>query len=109
MESWRIYYVSVILKYMPTDDPRERSKKIFGNGYMLEVCARIARANGRVCLTSLIPEDLVPSQYHSPIKRLVDAGLLIPSAEVGDDRRSRWYRPVDSKLWRAAEELEVLP
>lgn len=88
------------------EEVRRRSKDLFRNAYMLEVCAAIDRAGGRVNLSLLISETgLAPSLYSGPIRRLAGLGLLLDDTRPGDDHRERWYRPAKSQLWIAAREL----
>jgi hypothetical protein len=86
---------------------RSRSKCLFGNSYMLEVCLAIGEADDRVNLTDLATRNaLPPSMYSKPVTRLVELGLLVPASErPGDDYRVRWYRPAASTLWATAAEL----
>ncbi len=85
---------------------RERSKGIFGNRYMLEVCAAMSDVTDRTNLRALIGDSgLSPSVYFGPLHRLEEAGLLSATLRPGDDRRERWYRPHSSSLWMAAQEL----
>jgi hypothetical protein len=94
--------------FPPLDDEqvRRRSKDLFRNAYTLEVCALIERSDDRVNLTTLLgEEDLSPSLYSGPLRRLAGLGLLMDAGEPSDDRRERWYRPTESHLWLAAREL----
>src|SRR5690348_11357069 len=86
---------------------RARSKHLFGNSYMLEVCLAINEADDRVNLSDLASRyRLAPSMYSKPVSRLVELGLLVPAEQrPGDDYRVRWYRPTKSTLWTTAEEL----
>lgn len=85
---------------------RARSKALFGNAYMLEVCAAIARRDGRVNLTTLVSQaDVSASVYSGPLRRLAEVGLLIEDPKPEDDRRERWYLPTKSRLWKAARDL----
>lgn len=91
-----------------SEELRLRSKQIFGNRYMLEICGAIGGEGGRrrTNLTKLLgSSDLSPSVYTAPIRRLVLAGLLVPDEGPSDDRRERWYRPTRTGLWRTAQEL----
>jgi len=73
---------------------------------MLEICAAIDRADGRVNLTTLVAgTGLSPSLYSGPLRRLADLGLLLHDPQPDDDHRERWYSPVKSQLWVAAREL----
>ena len=73
---------------------------------MLEVCAAIGRVTDRVNLSDLLGEsELSPSVYVGPLRRLNLVGLLVPETRPDDDRRERWYRPVQSGLWLTAQEL----
>jgi len=84
---------------------RLRSKRLFGNAYMLEVCAGLSAVQ-RTNLTALLgPAGPSPSLYAAPLRRLVDAGLLMLDPQPEDDRRERWYRPTPTDLWRVAREL----
>lgn len=85
---------------------RDRSKRLFGNRYMLEVCVAVARASDRVSLTHLATDGNVsPSLYSSPVSRLLQLGLLVEAPRADDDHRARWYKPAQSSLWQAAQEL----
>jgi hypothetical protein len=85
---------------------RGRSKQLFGNRYMLEVCAAMSSVRGRTNLTELIGESgLSPSLYAGPLHRLLRAELLTIDVKAGDGRRERWYRPTRTSLWRAARDL----
>lgn len=85
---------------------RERSKLIFGNRYMLEVCAEISKTPERTSLATLVGDSgLSPSLYAGPVHRLQSANLLVVEQRPGDGHRERWYRPVSATLWRAAYEL----
>ena len=93
---------------MPTNliEIRDRSKRIFGNRYMLEVCAAMNNVTDRTNLSGLIGDSgLSPSVYFSPLHRLEEVGLLRAALQADDDRRERWYRPNSSSLWMAAQEL----
>jgi hypothetical protein len=92
----------------PEPDLRARSKQLFGNSYMLEVCIEVGRADGRFCLSTLAhARTLEPSLYSRPIARLSSLGLLVPAASVeGDDHRSRWYDAAESLLWQTVTEFE---
>ena len=73
---------------------------------MLEVCAAIDRAGGRVNLSALLEgTSLSASLYSGPIRRLAGLGLLLDDSRPSDDYRERWYRPARSQLWVAAREL----
>ena len=88
---------------------RDRSKLVFGNRYMLEVCEAVGRSASRVSLSTLLNgQDLSPSVYSGPVNRLVRAGLLHAAPLPTDDRRERWYNRADSSLWVAAIELSEL-
>lgn len=88
---------------------RARSKRIFGNSYMLEVCAALDGVTDRTNLTELVAASAVsPSVYVGPLHRLLSEGLLLLDERPGDDRREHWYRPSTARLWRAARELEAL-
>jgi DNA-binding IclR family transcriptional regulator len=88
------------------DEIRDRSKNIFGNRYMLEVCAALAEVQERTNLSSLIGDSgMSPSVYFGPLHRLAEVGLLENEPRAGDGRRDRWYRPKPSGLWAAAGEL----
>ncbi len=79
---------------------------MFRNGYTLEVCAAIDRADGRVNLSGLVEgTGLSPSLYAGPLRRLAGLGLLLHDPQPGDDHRERWYRAAKSQLWAAAREL----
>jgi DNA-binding MarR family transcriptional regulator len=94
--------------WMPLDvvEVRNRSKQIFGNRYMLEVCAALSGVTERTNLAGLVGDTgLSPSLYVGPLHRLEQVGLLVREARPEDDRRERWYRPVSTGLWRAAREL----
>ncbi len=98
------------LDYMATGtasaEVRVRSKRIFGNSYMLEVCAALDAVRGRTNLTELLgTSQMSPSVYAGPLHRLLSVELLIPDPRPGDDRRERWYRPAKVGLWRVAREL----
>lgn len=85
---------------------RARSKRIFGNRYMLEVCAALSEVSERTNLSSLIGDSgLSPSLYVGPLHRLEGVGLLVTDVRPDDARRERWYRPTPSGLWAAAQEL----
>ncbi len=85
---------------------RDRSKRIFGNRYMLEVCAALSEVTERTNLSLLIGDSgLSPSVYVGPLHRLEGVGLMRTDAHADDDRRERWYRPAPSGLWMAAREL----
>jgi hypothetical protein len=85
---------------------RGRSKQIFGNRYMLEVCAAMSSVRGRTNLTELIGESgISPSLYAGPLHRLLRAELIGVDERPGDGRRERWYRPTRTSLWRAARDL----
>ncbi len=87
---------------------RVRSKRLFGNGYVLEVCAALHAVRDRTNLTELVgTSGLSPSLYSGPLHRLLDVGLLTPDQRPEDDRRERWYRPTKTSLWRAARELST--
>lgn len=87
---------------------RVRSKSLFGNSYMLEVCAAIDAVTDRTNLTELIGiSGMSPSLYTGPLHRLQSVGLLIPDSRADDDRRERWYRPARTGLWRVAQELVI--
>ena len=82
------------------------SKRLFGNAYMLEVCAALDAVDDRTNLTELVgPSGPSPSLYAGPLQRLLGAALLTPEPRPGDDRRARWYRPTRTGLWQAAREL----
>jgi hypothetical protein len=89
------------------DALRARSKQLFGDRYMLEVCIAVGRAPGRVNLTQLAAEKSVSkSVYSGPLQKLAECGLLLPAAsEPEDDRRVRWYTRAESALWQTATEL----
>ncbi len=85
---------------------RTRSKELFRNSYMLEVCVAVARADERVNLTSLVEgTGLSASLYSGPVARLARLGLLVDDPRPGDDYRARWYSRADSWLWMAVQEL----
>jgi hypothetical protein len=85
---------------------RARSKQLFGNSYMLEVCAALNEVDYRTNLTELLgTSGPSPSLYVGPLHRLVSAELLILDPRPDDDRRERWYRPTNTGLWRVAREL----
>ena len=85
---------------------RDKSKRVFNNSYMLEVCLAIAQASDRICLTQLLGDSgLSPSIYSGPISRLADLGLLVDARRPSDDHRARWYSRAPSSLWTAATEL----
>jgi DNA-binding MarR family transcriptional regulator len=87
-------------------DVRDRSKRIFGNRYTLEVCAALSQVADRTNLSALIGDSgLSPSVYVGPLRRLAEVGLLEPDMRPGDNRRERWFRPRPSGLWAAAYEL----
>ena len=91
-------------------DTRTRSKILFGNSYMLEVCVGVAEVDDRVCLSSLLADsDLSPSVYAGPLKKLVQLGLLLDAPRPDDDHRDRWYAAADSQLWTAAVQLAERP
>lgn len=91
---------------MDDDEVRDRSKFVFGNRYMLEVCAALGGVSDRANLTSLVTgSGLSPSLYVGPLHRLSLVGLLEFDAREGDDRRERWFRPVPSSLWATAQDL----
>jgi hypothetical protein len=88
------------------DDVRERSKRLFGNSYVLEVCAALADVPDRTTLTALIGDSgLSPSVYSGPLRRLRGLGLIVADAHPDDDHRERWFRPADTRLWETAKEL----
>jgi len=90
------------------EEIRRRSKDLFRNGYMLEVCAAIDSAGGRVNLSALVEgTGLSPSLYSGPIRRLAGLRLLLDDPKPGDDYRERWYLPADSQLWVAARQLTL--
>ena len=93
---------------VPQDLVRRTSKTLFRNSYMLEVCAEVARALGRVNLTTLVDAGRVTSAslYSGNVNRLVHVGLLVPDPHDDDDRREKWYRRTDSRLWSLATELD---
>jgi hypothetical protein len=98
--------MKVVTQSHSPEKVRERSKELFRNSYMLEICAAIDRADGRVNLSSLIGgTHLSPSLYSGPLRRLARLGLLLDAPRPGDDHRSRWYEPAESQLWVAAREL----
>ena len=85
---------------------RKRSKELFRNSYMLEICAAMNPNDGRVNLATLVRDTgLSPSLYAGPLHRLVGLGLLLDDPRPGDDHRERWYLPVQSQLWAAARDL----
>lgn len=85
---------------------RRRSKELFRNSYMLEICAALADVEDRTNLMTLVDgTGLSPSLYSGPLRRLAGLGLLLDAQRADDDHRSRWYRPVESKLWDAARQL----
>lgn len=87
-------------------DRRKRSKQLFGNSYMLEVCLEIARGPARTNQQMLIGRKAIsPSVYTAPIKRLRDLELLLDAPRGSDDRRERWYTRAPSSLWQLAREL----
>lgn len=87
-------------------DLRVRSKRLFGNSYMLEVCAALDAVQDRTNLTELVRSSgLSPCLYSGPLQKLLSAGLLTPDRRPEDDRRERWYRPAPTGLWRVAREL----
>ena len=76
---------------------------------MLEVCASVAVADGRVSLASLLEDpDLSASVYAGPLKKLAELGLLLDAPLPGDGHRERWYVPTESQLWGAALQLADL-
>ncbi len=89
------------------DGIRARSKRLFGNSYMLEVCLTLSRVTDRATLSELVAENEVSSAslYSAPLKRLLALGLLIPTGRDGDDHRERWYAPAPSSLWTTADEI----
>jgi hypothetical protein len=88
------------------DRLRDRSKRLFGHRYMLEVCRAIAQADDRVCLTQLLEgTGLSPSVYSTPLTRLVALELLTDSSREGDDYRARWYERAESSLWITVQEM----
>ena len=90
------------------EEIRRRSKELFRNAYMLEVCAAIDKAGGRVNLTSLVGDSgLSPSLYSGPLRRLAGLGLLVDDPQPTDDRRERWYKPAKSRLWATARQLST--
>lgn len=88
---------------------RELSSALFGARYRLEICAALY---GRTEITAseLIQElgSLVDAPSQSSIsvelKRLCDAGLLLPTQRSPGDRVRR-LAVVDSLFWRTAAEL----
>lgn len=97
---------SVATSTSTSDEVRIRSKRLFGNSYMLEVCAALEGVNDRTNLRALVgTSGPSPSLYAGPLHRLLSAGLLTPDARPDDDRRERWYRPTKTGLWRVALEL----
>ena len=85
---------------------RTKSKKLFGNSYMLEVMVGVAESPDRVNLTQLlVGKGVSPSSYSGPLRRLADVGLLRLAPRNDDDHRERWYEAKDSPLWDAAVEL----
>lgn len=93
------------------DEIRRRSRELFRNAYMLEVCAKIevaATEGERVNLTSLLgTTGLSPSLYSGPLRRLAGLGLLLDSEQPGDDYREHWYEPAPSRLWETARDLRA--
>ena len=90
----------------PSAEVRARSKQLFGNSYMLEVCAALDAVTERTNLTELLGvSGTSPSLYTGPLRRLRSVGLLIQDSRSEDDRRERWYRPAKTDLWRVALEL----
>lgn len=88
------------------DVVRARSKSLFGNSYVLEVCAALAEVQDRTTLTALIgASGLSPSLYSVPLRRLRALGLIVDDVRTGDDHRERWFRPIDTRLWATAKEL----
>lgn len=87
-----------------TAETRDRSKHVFGNRYMLEVCVRIAESSTeRVSLVSLIGDSgLSPSLYSAPLRRLAAGGLL---EDLGRDQRTHWYGRRTSGFWAVALDL----
>jgi DNA-binding MarR family transcriptional regulator len=89
-----------------TLEVRVRSKRLFGNSYMLEVCAALGSVEDRTNLTELLGESgLSRSLYVAPLRRLLAEDLVALDPRPTDDRRERWYRPADTGLWRVAQEL----
>lgn len=86
---------------------RSRSKSLFGNLYLLEVCSDIADIfPERICLMGLVGEkELSPSVYSSPLRRLVHGGFLRDAGRDPDDHRTHWYVPEPSPLWDAAKAI----
>lgn len=87
--------------------PRERSKYVFGNRYMLEVCVRIAESDAeRVSLTSLLGNTaLSPSVYSAPLRRLALGELICDLGHDESDHKTRWYSRQDSSFWATAIEI----
>lgn len=89
-----------------SDDVRARSKRLFGNSYLLEVCAALADVQDRTNLTALIGDSgLSPSVYSVPLRRLRGLGLIVDDVRPEDDHRERWFRPAGTGLWATAKEL----
>ena len=95
------------MKHRMNSEFRARSKDLFGNRYMLEICAQIAENPAkRVSLMSIRGDrDLSPSLYISPLSRLVRVGLLRDVGHEPHDHRTRWYEPAPAQLWAAADEI----
>jgi DNA-binding transcriptional ArsR family regulator len=89
-----------------SEEVRVRSKQLFGNSYMLEVCAALDAVKDRTNLTELLhSSNTSPSLYSAPLHRLLEAGLITREPRSGDGYRERWYRPGKTGLWRVAREL----
>jgi DNA-binding MarR family transcriptional regulator len=92
---------------MSMSEIRDRSKTVFGNRYMLEVCAALGDVQDRTNLSSLIGDSgMSPSLYSGPLRRLEGVGLLEDEPREGDGWRERWFRPRPSGLWAAAADLK---
>jgi hypothetical protein len=85
---------------------RERSKQLFGNSYMLELCAALDDVRERTRLTVLAEQSGIgPSLFSAPLRRLRQLELVLPDPHPDDDHRDRWFRPAQSSLWATSREL----
>jgi DNA-binding MarR family transcriptional regulator len=84
---------------------RQISQHAFGQRYRLELMLAIAATDdGIVCLTDLAKTlDVTISNLQSPLRALVDTGLVSPLPR-GDSRR-KFYIRNPSAAWAWAQEL----
>lgn len=83
---------------MPNRDVRGVSRHVYGNSYLLEVAAAIARGGGRVTTQKKLAEltGIERNVVAQVVKRLEAAELL---QRIGGQGREQPLRPAQSVFW----------